>query len=113
MKVLLDQNISFRLVKLIAEDFPDAVHIKQAGLTDATDLQIREFATKHGFTIVTYDDDFIKYNLLYGPPPKIIWIRKGNLSNAELAQLLSRNKEQIERFVFSAPVSDAGILEII
>lgn len=113
MKLLLDQNISFRLVKLIAEDFPDAFHIKQVGLTDASDLEIREYSIKNQLTIVTYDDDFNKYNLLHGPPPKIIWIRKGNLSNKDLAELLTANKKQIEHFISSALPTDSGILEII
>lgn len=76
MKILLDQNISFRLVKLIAEYFPGTVHINQIGLTDASDLQIREYATENKYTIMTYDDDFIKYNLLYGPPLKLSGLRE-------------------------------------
>ena len=111
MKLLLDQNISFRVVKLLSEYFSLSTHVKQENLTNASDLEIRNYAIKNGHTIVTYDDDFIKYNLLYGPPPKIIWIRTGNLSNEALAKLLIAQKEKIETFISSE--LQTGVLEMI
>lgn len=111
MKLLLDQNISFRVIKLLSGHFVFVTHAKYENLIDASDLDIRNFAIKNGYTIVTYDDDFVKYNHLYGTPPKIIWIRKGNLSNEALAQLLIITKEKIEMFVSSE--LQIGVLEII
>ena len=110
MKLLLDQNISFRVVKLLSTEFT-VTHVGQEGLTDASDLDIRRYAIKYGYTIITFDDDFNKYNLLYGPPPQVIWIRKGNLSNDELASLLISKKEQITQFLPTP--GESGILEII
>lgn len=111
MKLLLDQNISYRLVKQLENHFTQVSHVKLAALTDASDLDIRNYAKKEGFTIVTYDDDFVKYNYLYGAPPKVIWIRQGNLSNEALAQLLLAKKEKIELFI--ATELQIGILEIL
>jgi predicted nuclease of predicted toxin-antitoxin system len=111
MKLLLDQNISFRLVRLLSEYFPFVTHVKEENLTNASDLDIRKWADENGCLIVTYDDDFNKYNHLYGPPPKIIWIRKGNLSNDALAQLLINARDKIE--LFSATALQIGVLEII
>lgn len=111
MKLLLDQNISFRVVNSLSASFEAVTHVKFEKLTDASDMDIRNYAKKNGLTIVTYDDDFITYNHLYGPPPKIIWIRKGNLSNESVVQLLVDVKEKIEMFVTSE--LSIGVLEII
>jgi predicted nuclease of predicted toxin-antitoxin system len=111
MKLLLDQNISFRLIKLLSGHFVFVTHVNQENLINVSDLEIRNHAIRNGYTIVTYDDDFIKYNHLHGQPPKIIWIRRGNLSNEALAQLLIKAKERIELFVSSD--LQIGILEII
>ena len=111
MKLLLDQNISYRVLKLLSVHFTKVTHIKQENLTNASDLDIRNYAIRNDYTIVTYDDDFIKYNYLYGAPPKILWIRRGNLSNEALAQLLIDSKEKIELFVGSE--LQVSVLEII
>lgn len=110
MNLLLDQNISYRVVKLLAGHYSSVTHVKQENLTDATDLTIRNYAIWHQLVIVTYDDDFIKYNLVFGTPPKVVWIRKGNLSNEALAQLMIDAKDKIELFVASE--LQVGVLEI-
>jgi predicted nuclease of predicted toxin-antitoxin system len=38
--------------------------------------------------------------LVRGIPPKIIWIREGNLSTSELANLLVQNHQIILSFMF-------------
>lgn len=40
MKLLFDQNISFRIVKQILENFPDSNQISQLGLEDCSDKAI-------------------------------------------------------------------------
>jgi predicted nuclease of predicted toxin-antitoxin system len=112
MKLLLDQDISFRLVKAIESYFPGTIHISQVALINASNLVIRKYAIDNSFTIVTYDDDFTNFNLLYGPPPRIIWIRKGNLSNQELADLLLTKKQEIMSFLTEEITNEPGILEI-
>ncbi|HUC80841.1 MAG TPA: DUF5615 family PIN-like protein [Flavisolibacter sp.] len=113
MKLLIDQNISFRITKAIVESFPGSLHVSDAGLINASDSTIRKFAIDHDFAIVTFDDDFNKYNQLYGPPPKIIWIRKGNLSNQQLVALLIEKKDDIRAFLETSPENETGILEIL
>ena len=83
MKILFDQNISFRLVNLLKTTFEQVDHVKSLGLTDATDLEIWNFAFKNNYTIVTFDSDFIDLATLKGSPPKIIWLRFGNSSNSK------------------------------
>ena len=85
MKLLLDQNISFRVATVISATFEDAKQVKQLELTDFSDFEIWKFALKNDYTIVTFDSDFIELSNLRGFPPKIIWLRFGNASNLKIA----------------------------
>ncbi|MBI1781537.1 MAG: DUF5615 family PIN-like protein [Sphingobacteriales bacterium] len=113
MKLLLDQNISFRVTKFILDKYPGSLQVKEAGLQNATDIFIRNYAKDNDFAIVTQDDDFNKYNELFGPPPAVIWIRKGNLSNQEIAGILISNFDLIASFLADINDNKIGVLEII
>lgn len=58
MKLLFDQNISFRIVKKVSHLFPDSKQAKQIGLDRATDTRIWDYARDNNFVIVTFDGDF-------------------------------------------------------
>jgi predicted nuclease of predicted toxin-antitoxin system len=73
MKLLFDQNISFRLIKKIAENFKDATQVRKLGLENSTDLQIWTFARDNNYAIVTFDSDFYEMATYFGHPPKIIF----------------------------------------
>lgn len=75
MKLLFDQNISHRLISLIKDILPDAIQVRQIGLENSSDKQIWEYAKEHLYTIVTFDGDFYDFSLVWGHPPKIVWIR--------------------------------------
>jgi predicted nuclease of predicted toxin-antitoxin system len=74
MKLLFDQNISYRIIKLLSDDFKDSSHVKKERLVNEPDRVIWEFAKINGYTIVSQDADFNDLCLLNGFPPKIIWI---------------------------------------
>ena len=78
MKLLFDQNLSPRLPRLLADIYPESAHIRDLGLRDATDTQIWEYAKANGYAIVSKDSDFQARSLLFGDPPKFIWLRVGN-----------------------------------
>ncbi|VAW14595.1 hypothetical protein MNBD_BACTEROID03-1615 [hydrothermal vent metagenome] len=99
MKLLFDQNISYRLVKKIHEAFPLSDYIEAFGLTNAPGLEIWNFAKENDFTIVSFDGDFLDLNTLYGSPPKIIWIRTGNMTTNNLANLFFDRKFLIWDFL--------------
>ena len=80
MRLLFDQNISHRILKLLSPQFLESSTVKAEGLINASDLEILEFAKHNNFTIVTQDSDFNDLNILKGFPPKVIWIRTGNIS---------------------------------
>lgn len=110
MRLLFDQNISPRIVKQLEYEFPSAKQVRDLGLENSSDIEIFEFAKKHHYSIVTFDSDFVDLNIIKGFPPKIIWIRTGNLTTKAIAELLNENINTIQNFLDSA---EQSILEII
>ena len=68
MKLLLDENLSRRLVQRIADLFPDSVHVGTEGLLQTPDCAVWEFAKSNGFSIATADADFYELATTLGPP---------------------------------------------
>jgi predicted nuclease of predicted toxin-antitoxin system len=69
------------------------------GLINSSYRIIWEFAKKNGFIVVTQDSDFNELNSLLGFPPKIIWIRTGNLKTQIIIDMLIDNYLEILKFV--------------
>lgn len=98
MKLLFDQNLSPRLPRLLADIYADSVHVREVGLRDADDNVIWEYAKSHGFAIVSKDSDFQQRSLLYGGPPKFIWLRVGNCPVKTTEDLLRKHSAAIHTF---------------
>jgi predicted nuclease of predicted toxin-antitoxin system len=98
MKLLFDQNISHRILKLLSDRFHNSTSVKNQNLIDSLDKTIWEFAKRSNYIIVTQDSDFNDLNLLNGFPPKIIWIRAGNLRTEQLAKILEDHYFELEEF---------------
>ncbi len=109
MKLLLDENISFRVLNSISSVFPGSIHVIKSETGVRFDGEIFEYAKLNNFTIVTYDEDFYDLQLLKGYPPKIVWLRFGNTTNLKLTSKLLQNEAAIKSFV---PNPHVGILEI-
>lgn len=110
MKFLFDQNISYRILKHLPEQFKDSSHVKSEKLITSPDRQIWEFARQKCFTIVTQDSDFNDLNSLYGFPPKIIWIRTGNAKTSDILNILFEYYNEICEFMGD---KEYGCFEII
>jgi len=98
MRLLFDQNISHRILKILSDEFADSTSAKKENLIDSSDKSIWEFAKKANYLIVTQDSDFNDLNSLYGFPPKIIWIRTGNIRTEALANILKVHFKEIQDF---------------
>jgi len=109
MKLLFDQNISFRITRLLSSSFADCYHVKSVGLNDCDDMEIWQFAKQNGFTVVTFDADFFDISILRSCPPKIIWLRTGNLTTSEIAERIVLNSSNIASFIDNP---DQSCLEI-
>jgi predicted nuclease of predicted toxin-antitoxin system len=53
VKLLLDQNLSPRLVRTLETVFPGSSHVRLVGLRDADDAVVWEFARDHDFIILS------------------------------------------------------------
>lgn len=99
MKLLLDENLSRRIVPFLQNDYPDTTQVALLGLEQMSDTSIWQYAKDHGFVIVTKDSDFYDLSLLHGAPPQVIWLKVGNVSKAKTTHLLLDNRATIERLL--------------
>jgi predicted nuclease of predicted toxin-antitoxin system len=110
MKILVDQNISFRILPLLTNELPSFEHIKFNHLENSNDYDIFMYARQHHFdAIVTLDEDFNSLQLLHGIPPKIIWLRGNNVKTKHLSEVINQNVQCILSFLED---EDTDCLEI-
>ena len=98
MKLLLDENLSDKIIYRIADLYPDSAHVKTLGLINTDDAIIWEYAKTNDFVIVSKDSDFYQRSLLYGHPPKFIYLRIGNSPTSKIVQILRDNFDTIAQF---------------
>jgi predicted nuclease of predicted toxin-antitoxin system len=108
MKLLFDQNLSFRLCRDIADLFPESNRVRLLGLSEVRDQVLWDYAKANGFTIVSQDVDFAEMAAPLGSPPKVIWLRAGNQSTAAISTLMRHHVDLIVAF----GNDDAACLEI-
>jgi predicted nuclease of predicted toxin-antitoxin system len=95
---LFDEPLSEELCKTLADIFPGSRHIRLLGQGGAPDTIVWDLARQHGCLVVSTDEDFHRLAVLRGAPPKFVWIRLGNCTTDDIAQLLRRRHEDIIRF---------------
>ena len=102
MKLLFDQNLSPRLPQKLSDIFPNSMHVRDVGLRDSTDAEIWKYALQNDLTIVSKDSDFQQRSLLYGHPPKFVWLRVGNYPVKTVEELLRKHSISIHTFGIDA-----------
>lgn len=113
MKLLFDQNISYKIISRLSGYFPGSIHVRESKMQASTDKEIWEFAKANSFTIVTYDSDFSNLVSIWGHPPKVIWLKSGNNSTDFLINLLISHAAIIKDFISSAEYENIGCLEVV
>ena len=98
MRLLFDENLSHKLVRLLADLFPDSIHVREVGLKAADDTLVWDYAQNNGLTIVSKDSDMHQRSFVFGYPPKVIWVRLGNCSTSDVEQLMRRHFTAIKAF---------------
>lgn len=112
MKLLFDQNISFRILSKTRIFFPEAKQVRELGIENFSDVEIWKFAKENNYTIVTFDADFYDLANLKGHPPKIIWLRFGNTKTDFLAEVLNSRNSIIKDFILSKEYAEIACLEV-
>ena len=95
MKLLFDENLSPKLVAALTDIFPESAHVDRVGLGGESDNEVWDYAKANRYIIASKDSDFYDKSILFGHPPKIIWIKRGNCSNRQI-QLLLRNQQTMD-----------------
>ena len=96
MKLLLDENLSRRLVPFLQNAYPNTSQVVLLGMESASDREIWQTAKANDYVIVTRDADFEELSLVLGQPPKIIWLKMKNQSRATILKILIDNHKLIE-----------------
>ena len=98
MRLFFDQNLSPRLVAILADLHGGSTHVRDEGLQKADDDTVWAYAIRQGFVIVSKDADFHQRSFVLGHPPKVIWIQRGNCSTDEIAALLRQRHADVLAF---------------
>lgn len=98
MKLLFDHNLSPRLVRLLADLYPNSQHVFLLEMDQENDRMIWDYALQNNYTIVTRDSDYSDISLVRGFPPKVIWIRCGNCSTSTIEGILRSKAIDIQAF---------------
>ena len=98
MKLLFDQNLSFRLCSALEDIFPESSQVGLLGLSRADDRTVWRRAGQDGYVLVSQDADFVQLATLNGPPPKLVWLRCGNQPTAAIERLLREQAPRLQAF---------------
>ncbi|HWS72615.1 MAG TPA: DUF5615 family PIN-like protein [Thermoanaerobaculia bacterium] len=79
MKLLLDHNLSHKLVSRLADVYPESSQTRLLGFGRTSDSELWFYARTHGYLFVTKDRDVAELAILRGAPPKVVWFRTGKL----------------------------------
>ncbi len=101
MKLLLDENLSEKIIPQIIDLYPNSEQVKSLGLTETNDIIIWEYARLHDFVVVSKDSDFHQLSLFYGHPPKFLYLRIGNSQTSKIVQILRDRFDAISQFIHS------------
>lgn len=105
MRLLFDENLSHQLVRLLADIFPQSLHVRDVGLKSADDPVVWQYAKGNRLIIVSKDSDLHQRSFVLGHPPKLVWVRLGNCSTAEIERLLRSHFSAIAIFHKDAETS--------
>jgi len=109
IKLLFDQNISYRLVSRLKEVYPNSQHVAAIGLDMASDIDVWTYAKDNQYVLVSKDSDFNDICTLYDFPPHIIWLRLGNSRVTTVYEALVKHKDKVNIIVEE---NKTGIIEI-
>lgn len=110
MKLLLDENLSRRLVPFLQHDYPGSSQVVLLGMESASDTEVWQKARVDGYVIVTRDTDFQESSLVWGQPPKVIRLKTLNQSRAATLKVLIENRDAIAEALVS---NDLASVEIV
>ena len=110
MRLLLDENISWRLAAHLRPHCAAVLHVRDIDLDNSPDTSIWRYARKYGFDVLTKDEDFLRLVLADGFPPRVIAVQNAQIPVAKLAAFLLARLPQICEFL--GPQTEFGLLQL-
>jgi predicted nuclease of predicted toxin-antitoxin system len=99
VKLLLDENLSRRVLRSLVELFPGSSHAKLEALQQVPDELVWDYAQSNNFCLVSADSDFFEMATALGPPAKLIWLRGCKYPALEAEELLRSHADRIAEFL--------------
>lgn len=96
--LLFDQNLSAALPRHLRDEFPQCSHVRDWAMTEAPDSEVLALAEREGYVVVTKDEDFASQPRPSSPGVKVIWVRLGNCTTADVVDLLRSHAGRIHAF---------------
>ena len=112
MKLLIDQNISHKIIDSISDIYPESIHVTELNLAEDTDLQIWEYALVNDFVFLTTDSETCNRNVISTNSPKIICIKSEVVTTTKVEWTLRVNQETIEQFINSNDISSCLLIKV-
>ncbi|HET8865753.1 MAG TPA: DUF5615 family PIN-like protein [Gracilimonas sp.] len=98
MKILIDNNLSYKLIDHLKSAEIQSFHIKNVLSVFSLDQEIWDYAKDHKCMIMTKDNDFDELSQLFGCPPKVVHLLCGNKSTSYIADFIMSNKSSLIDF---------------
>ena len=99
MRLLLDENISWRLTAYLRPHCATVLHVRDIQLDNSPDTSIWRYAKQHGYDVMTKDEDFLRLVLAEGFPPRVVAVQNAQVPVAKLAEFLLARLPQIASFL--------------
>ena len=97
-ELLFDENLSPKLPNRLSDLFPNSLHVRDVDMKATIDPIVWDYAKDSDLMIVSKDADMHDLSLVFGNPPKVIWLRLGNCSTLQVENLLRREFKAIKLF---------------
>ena len=97
MKLLFDENLSYKLCKQLSDIYKGSQHVDYLKLDGRVDWQILRYATQNGFIVTTKDSDYFDLIELF-ENCKVIKLNVGNITTFQVGNLLRTYYVEIETF---------------
>lgn len=99
MRLLLDENVSWRLAAYLRPHCAAVLHVRDVGLDESPDTSIWRYAKQHGYDVLTKDEDFVRLVLAEGFPPRVVAVQNAQVPVRQLADFLLARLPQVEAFL--------------
>jgi predicted nuclease of predicted toxin-antitoxin system len=96
---VVDNNLSPKIAAALRGAYPGILHVADVMLDEKADAEIWEYAQAHGLHILTKDRDFKDIQATRGAPPKVVWLRLGNVPTRQILAVLLKNEAHIKNFL--------------